>query len=89
MKFYVYILWSSSPEKFYAGSTSNLEERFLQHHRGQSKFTAKEKPWQLIGNQELSERPDAIRLENKVKKRGIKKYLEDINFDFSGCSAAR
>lgn len=84
MKFYVYILWSDSIKKFYVGSTSDSEERFLQHNRGQSKFTSKGKPWSLIWSVECFNRSDAIRFENKIKKRGIRRFLEDIHFDFFG-----
>ena len=89
MNFHVYILWSASIEKFYVGSTANLDERFSQHNRGQSKFTLKGKPWKLIWSRASLDRTEAIRFENKIKKRGIRRFLEDINFDISGCSAAR
>jgi putative endonuclease len=89
MKFHVYILWSEPVGRYYVGSTSNLMERFAQHNRGQSKYTLTGRPWKLIWNQECTDRTQAIFLENKIKKRGIKRFLEDSNFDFSGSSAAR
>ena len=89
MNFQVYILWSDSIKKFYVGSTSNLAGRFSQHNRGQSKFTLKVIPWSLLWSAQYVDRSEAIRVENKIKKSGIRRFLEDINFDFSGCSAAR
>ena len=89
MNYHVYILWSASIGRYYVGSTSNLAERFLQHNRGQSKFTSKGKPWILLWNQKCFDKTEALRLENKIKKRGIKRFLEDTKFDFSGSSAVR
>ena len=77
--FYVYIIYSSSLEKYYVGSTDNVERRLGQHNAGRGNFTSKGCPWILIVSIELSSRSEAVRLEHKVKKRGIKRYLQDNN----------
>ena len=75
--FVVYILFSDKLNKYYVGSTNNLEDRMYRHNSGQGKFTKKGIPWRLIATIEQKTRPEAVRLEVKIKKRGIKRYLED------------
>jgi predicted GIY-YIG superfamily endonuclease len=45
---YVYIIQSESvPERFYTGSTNDIERRFAEHNAGQSIHTNKYRPWIL------------------------------------------
>jgi putative endonuclease len=74
---YVYILYSSSLGKFYVGSTDNIERRIDQHNSGRSNFSSKGIPWKLITRIECKNRSEAMGLEIQIKKRGIKRYLED------------
>jgi putative endonuclease len=75
--FWVYIIFSSSLEKYYVGSTENVERRFHQHNTGKGNFTSKGIPWIFITSFACSDRNEAVRLEMKIKKRGIKRYLQD------------
>ena len=76
---YVYVLYSSSLERYYVGSTDNVEKRLSQHNSGRGYFTGKGCPWNLITNIECKSRSEAMRLEIQIKKRGIKRYLQDHN----------
>jgi len=73
----VYILFSTSINKYYCGQTANLQERLERHNSGRSKFTKSGVPWKLVHSISCSNRSEAIRLESKIKKRGIKRYLLD------------
>jgi putative endonuclease len=75
--FFVYILYSSSLEKYYAGSTEDVEKRFAEHNIGKGKFTSTGIPWILITTFSCNSRSEAVVLETKIKKRGIKRYLQD------------
>jgi putative endonuclease len=75
--FWVYILYSSSLEKFYVGSTDNVDKRIAQHNAAKGNFTSKGIPWILIMKFECESRSEAVLLELKIKKRGIKRYLQD------------
>ena len=77
MSYKVYILWSESLEKYYVGSTNDLEDRVYRHNSGQGKFTSKGMPWELVWNYECVNRSEAVRMENTIKKRGIKRFLSD------------
>jgi len=79
--FYVhrYILYSESSSKYYTGQTDNLENRLKRHNSGLSLSTKYGKPWGLIYNTGFSTRSEAMDLEQKIKKRGAKRYLLDNN----------
>jgi len=76
--FYTYILYSKSINKYYVGHTSDLEKRFERHGKDKSKFTGQCNDWELIKYVEYESKSEAIKLELKIKKRGIKRYIEDI-----------
>jgi predicted GIY-YIG superfamily endonuclease len=39
-----------------------------------------EKPWKIVYQIQFPTRSEAVILEQKIKKRGAKRYLEDIGF---------
>ncbi|MDF2455332.1 MAG: excinuclease subunit [Cytophagaceae bacterium] len=69
--------YSESLSKYYVGHTNNLQRRLNDHNKGQSTYTAKGIPWQLIHVQTASSRTEASHLEASIKKRGIERYLTD------------
>jgi putative endonuclease len=75
--FYVYIVYSNSLGKFYVGSTENVSKRVEQHNIGKGNYTSKGIPWRLMHHFECASRSEAVQLEMKIKKRGIKRYLQD------------
>jgi putative endonuclease len=75
----VYILYSKKINRYYVGSTSDLQDRINRHNQGRSTYTKKGMPWELIKCFDYLNRSEAVRLENKIKKRGISRYLQDIN----------
>ena len=78
--FVVYILFSDKLGKYYVGQTQDFENRLLHHNTGRTKFTSKGIPWKFVYKLLVDERIEAIRLESKIKRRGIKRFLCDINF---------
>ena len=87
MNYTVYILWSNKIQRYYVGSTNDIEDRIERHNRREGNYTKRGSPWELIWKQSCFDRKEAVQLELKIKKRGIKRYLLDINF--SGSSAGR
>ncbi|MDR9487409.1 GIY-YIG nuclease family protein [Salibacter sp.] len=80
MKFFTYILESSTTERFYIGSTNNLEKRIIQHNKGYNKSTKSDTPWKLIHYFSCSTRSEAFKLEMKLKKmKSRKRVLSFIN----------
>jgi putative endonuclease len=63
--------------KYYVGSTRNVLRRLTEHSKGESISTKTGKPWQLMAVFEKDTRSEAMKLENRIKKRGIKRFLVD------------
>jgi putative endonuclease len=77
----VYILlFSEKLQCYYVGQTENFENCLKHHNSGKNKFTSKGLPWKFVHKFIVSNRSEAIILESKIKKRGIKRYLTDIKF---------
>jgi len=51
------------------------------HNYGKTKYIKSGKPWKIVYYFELTTRKEAIRLEARIKSRGIKRFLEDLNID--------
>ena len=80
MEYVVYILYSEKRLRYYVGQTHNIEERFKRHNNGFVPSTKSGKPWKLITTISVKDRSEALKLEKKIKKRGIKRFLEDNQF---------
>ena len=77
---WVYIIQSESNGRYYCGQSGNVEKRLSQHNDPEyqlSKTTKRLKgPWKLIWSLECYDLSEATRLERKIKKRGIARYLK-------------
>jgi putative endonuclease len=76
--FHTYILFSNCKNKFYIGSTNDIQRRLVEHNSGQTQSTKFGIPWNLVFSKEFSSKSEAIRLEIKIKKKGAKRFLDDI-----------
>ena len=81
MPYYVYILHSQSSGRYYCGQTSDLKRRLRQHNDPNYKLTKTTKrisgPWELVWYEEHKSRSCAMKRERQIKKRGIKRFLEE------------
>jgi putative endonuclease len=76
MSFYVYILYSSSLDKYYIGHTENLSDRLFRHTNSGSKSTKKANDWVIYYTEEFESRQDAVRRELDIKNKKSRKYIE-------------
>ncbi|MFC2151156.1 GIY-YIG nuclease family protein [Bacteroidota bacterium] len=94
--FYVYILYSEKLSKYYIGQTNNLVERIKRHNSGKGNYTSKGVPWKMVWNGSKETRPEALKLEKKLKNLSqkriqefIKKYSSEVSSPddagMSGC----
>jgi putative endonuclease len=83
MIFTVYILFSDSCGQFYTGHSDNFDDRIVRHNAGETKSTKRCLPWRLVWQNTCQTRGEAMKLENKIKKRGAKRFLEDIGVHVS------
>ena len=78
--YHVYILQSQKHHRFYAGMTADLENRLNAHNLGLNKSTRNGTPWIRIWTNGPLSKIEALALERKIKKRGIQRFLEDLDF---------
>ncbi|MFA7253075.1 MAG: GIY-YIG nuclease family protein [Patescibacteria group bacterium] len=77
--FFTYILKSDKDNKYYYGSTANIDNRLLEHNSGKVIATKNRRPFKLIFSEEFSTRREAIKREFFFKKRSGYKWLKDNN----------
>lgn len=75
---YVYILRSLVQDRFYIGSTNNLEQRFQEHSQGKVISTKAYLPWELVFKQECISYREARYLENRLKRFKRKDFIDKI-----------
>jgi putative endonuclease len=78
--FYIYVLHSKRTCRYYVGSTEGVQKRLDEHNSGKSKSTRAGIPWDLIYTESFPTRSDAMLREQKIKARGIARYLVDIGY---------
>ena len=68
MGYVVYILESQSNGRLYIGFTNNLDRRIGEHNAKQTKSTRNKGPWNILHAREGLTKPEAMSLEQKLKK---------------------
>ncbi len=74
----VYIIFSTTLQRFYTGITHDFAQRLSTHNSGLSVYTAKGIPWEVKWLSDAMGKTAALRLEKTIKKRGAGRYLSDI-----------
>ncbi len=69
MAYYVYIIYSKSLDKFYVGSTQDLEDRLKRHNEGRSRFTKPGIPWAIVYKESCKSRTSAYKREKEITAR--------------------
>ncbi len=75
---FVYILRSLRTNKFYIGSTNDLNRRLIQHQSGESKYTKDTGPYKLEFSQEYENLLEARKVERWLKAQKSAKLLVTI-----------
>ena len=84
MSAYLYIL-KCSDGSYYIGATKNLNERLLQHQKGESKYTSKKLPVELMYSEEHETKAAALKREKQIKSWKKRKAIEKL---FMGSSSS-
>ncbi len=76
----VYILYSSSLDKYYVGSCLNTSKRIEQHltNNFPSSFTGQAKDWMIYYSIENLAYSQARKIEKHIKRMKSKKYIQDL-----------
>ena len=75
---YVYILKSLRNNRFYIGSTNNIERRLIEYNSGKSIYTSFSRPFELIFSQKFNSLTTAKKIEYKIKQFKSKKVIINI-----------
>jgi len=76
---FVYILFSPSIERYYSGHSDDFQRRIQEHNAGKTPSIKNGIPWKLVWSTMTENRQQAMALEKKIKARGAKRFLEDLN----------
>jgi putative endonuclease len=73
-----YILFSFKLNKYYVGSTPDIERRLKEHNRGKEKFTKTGLPWKLVYVEKFENLTEARGREHYIKKMKSRKFIENL-----------
>ena len=78
--YYLYILYSTSSDKYYIGHSWNYKERLIHHNTDdKNTFTSKHKPWILKAVFEIgNDRGEALKVEKFIKKQKSRNLLQQL-----------
>jgi len=75
--YYVYVIRSRKTNYWYTGFANDLRKRFNQHNKGQSGWSKRGIPWELIYYEASLNREDARSREKYLKSGMGKRYLKN------------
>ena len=78
MHYFVYILYSTTKDKFYIGYTSDLNERIIRHNQKSKGFTGSTNYWELKYYETLDNKNDAINREKQIKSWKSKIKIKEL-----------
>ena len=76
--YFLYILQSVKNNRYYIGSTNNLERRLLEHNSGKTKSLRYLRPLKIVFQKEFIKESEAKQAEKKLKRFKNKNILERI-----------
>jgi putative endonuclease len=75
---FVYILYSAKIDRYYIGTTEDLQWRLERHNNGWGKYTKRGIPWTIVYFEQFKNKSDALKREREIKNKKSRKYIEDI-----------
>jgi putative endonuclease len=77
--YYIYILFSLKTNKYYIGSTDDLDRRLKHHNAGSTPSTKSGAPnWEICYTEAVIDRTTALKRELEIKKKKGRNYLEGL-----------
>jgi len=86
-QYQVYVLGNPTGRR-YIGLSENIMHRLVQHNSGESKWTAKYRPWEIIWTSRPLPLSDARKLENKMKRQKGGDGLDALMKEFDNSSGS-
>ncbi|OYT11851.1 MAG: hypothetical protein B6I18_02655 [Bacteroidetes bacterium 4572_112] len=77
--YWVYILYSKKIDKFYIGSTSNIQNRVEFHNSDYNKIWSRRgKPWELVFSHTFDTNTEALKAEKHIKRQKSRTYISKL-----------
>jgi putative endonuclease len=76
MSYYVYILYSSTTDKYYTGYSADVDLRLIKHNLGATLSTRPGRPWIIVYKEECKSKTLAIIREREIKAKKNRTYIE-------------
>ncbi|TKC00181.1 GIY-YIG nuclease family protein [Pedobacter cryophilus] len=76
--FFVYILFSQSLNKYYIGSTSDLEDRLRKHNSNHKGFTGTHSDWIIKYSETFETKIQALKREKQIKNWKSRIMIEKL-----------
>jgi len=76
--FSVYIIYSQKLDKYYIGSSADVEDRLRKHNRRSKGFSSLGKPWILLYTECFDIKKEAMAREKQLKSRKNRERLESL-----------
>ncbi len=74
----VYILYSKALDRYYVGSTTNINERLRRHNSNHKGFTGKSSDWEIVHQEIFDEKREALKREKQIKSWKSRKAIEEL-----------
>jgi len=78
MAHHVYILYSILKDRYYTGSTSNIDERLKRHNEGATPSTKNGRPWKVVFTKQFNSKSEALKFENYIKRMKSMSFIESL-----------
>jgi putative endonuclease len=75
---FTHILYSEKIDRYYVGSTGDLEWRLERHNTGWGKYTKSGIPWKIIYSEKFDSKHEALKREKEIKRKKSRKYIEGL-----------
>jgi len=78
LRYYIYILRSLVDKSYYIGYTTDLDRRLKEHNEGESRYTRKKIPWEVVYYEEYEDKGEAIRREKFLKRQRNREFYRRL-----------
>ena len=75
----VYIIHSSTLDRYYSGLPKHLRRRLKEHRAGRTRSIPASQDWTVVWTQTLNTTTEARQLEKQIKARGAQRFMQDTN----------
>ena len=84
MPYFVYIIYSTKLDRYYIGSTSNVEERLKKHNHIHKGYTKAGQPWILVYHETWNLKSAALAREKQLKNWKNRDRIKNLINDGPG-----